>query len=402
MKILLLCYEYPPIGGGGGVGAQQYAEAWARAGHEVKVITSGAPGLPAREIVAGVDLIRVYTGKRKDRATTSFLAMLLYNLTAFAYVGKHRREFRSCDLINTHFSIPTGPMAWLAAKTLGIPNVLTIIGGDIYDPSKRSSPHRHFFFRLVNRWILNSADRLIAISSDTKARAKQYYRVRQPIQVINYGFAPLAQGTEVALDPPLAEGKFHLIAVGRLVPRKGFDVLIRALARLPEEVELLLVGDGPEEQALRRLAAQNGVSGRVRLLGFQPRGAIHRLLRMADCFVLSSWHEGLGIVVQEAMDAGLPVIATNNGGQVDLIKQERNGLLVEPGNEESLADAIRRLHADPALARSMGRNNLEDVSSLYMDLNQELYLTVFSELDRSTRPLGTVPAPLPQSKVISN
>jgi L-malate glycosyltransferase len=327
--------------------------------------------------------------------------MLLYNLIAFAYVSTHRRDFKGCDVINTHFSIPTGPMAWLVSKILRIPNVLTIIGGDIYDPSKRSSPHRHLFFRLVNNWILNSADRLIAISSDTKARATEYYQVRQPIRVINYGFSPLTEGTDITLDPPLSEAKFYLIAVGRLVSRKGFDVLVRALRHLPNQIELLLVGDGPEEERLRDLAKECGVSARVRMLGFQSRGAIHQLLRAADCFVLSSLHEGLGIVVQEAMDAGLPVVATNNGGQIDLIKHERNGLLVDPGDDRSLADAIARLYTDKTLAQRLGRNNLEDVRTLYMDINRELYLQVFNELDGARRPVRPAAVPLPERKVIS-
>jgi glycosyltransferase involved in cell wall biosynthesis len=382
MKILLICYEYPPIGGGGGVGAQQYAEAWVESGHQVTVLTSQASGLARQETVAGVTIIRVLTIGRTNRYTSSLLSMFCYNITALLYVVLHRRELRAFHVMNTHFSIPTGPMACAAARILGLPNVLTVIGGDIYDPCKKLSPHRHAIFRLLNRWIINSADHVIAISSDTKRRVEQYYCVRRPMRVVNYGFKPLASAIKPNGNSLATHNKFFLIAIGRLVRRKAFDTLISAMKHLPVDVELLLVGDGPLKESLRKLAAQSGVSDRVHMLGYQPRTEIHRLLRNSHCFVLSSIHEGLGIVVQEAMDAGLPVVATNNGGQVDLIKEGRNGLLVEPNDEQALAKAIRMIYSDRSLAETMARNNLADIRSLYMDTNSQVYVEAFQDVLR--------------------
>lgn len=378
MDILLLCYEYPPLGGGGGVGAQQYAEAWAAKGHRVTVLTSGTARLPPAETVNRVRVIRVPTFGRRRRATATIFTMLTYVATGAAHLVRHRRDFAQVEIINGHFSVPTGPLAALAARLLQRPNVLTIIGGDIYDPSKRFSPHLNPLLRLVNRWLINDADRVIAISSDTKRQAEHWYRISRPIQVVNYGFRRNA-----AADRPRAprnDRTFRLIAVGRLVERKGFNYLIEALALLPAEVELVLIGDGPCEDALRRLAADRGVASRIRLLGYQSRAAIYDQLREADCYVLPSLHEGLGIVVQEAMDAGLPVVATNHGGQVDLIREPRNGLLVPPGDAGALARAIERLYRDRALAHTMGANNRIDIGELDIDKNCERYLEVFREV----------------------
>lgn len=380
MRILLLCYEYPPIGGGGGIGAQQYAEAWAASGHPVTIVTSRCPELSPKETVNEVEVIRTLTIGRKDRATSSFLSMLCFNLTGLLYVLGRHRKFKAFDVINTHFSIPTGPMAWTAAMFLRLPNVLTIIGGDIYDPSKKSSPHRSPFFRLINHWLINAADRVIAISGDTKKRAEQYYRVRRPIQVINYGFKPAENVPGDVPDFSFAPGKFYLIGVGRLVERKGFDVLIRAMKHLPDEVHLLLVGDGPLETALGAIATETGVAHRVHMLGYRKRENIYQLLRGSHCFVLSSMHEGLGIVVQEAMDAGLPVVSTDNGGQLDLIKQGRNGILVRTGDDKGLAEAIQTIYRDPVLAETMRRNNQADIRPLYIENNAKLYLEVFREV----------------------
>jgi len=385
MNILMFCYEYPPIGGGGGVGAQQYAQAFVRKGHRVTMITSRAKGLPAREDVRGVEVIRVMAPGRKDRATATFVSMLAYNVFGLIYLIARLRTLKKYNVINTHFSIPTGPLSHFASWLLGIPNVLTIIGGDIYDPSKRFSPHRWRLFRMINRKLINEADRVVAISTDTKKRAEEYYQIERPIQVIIHGFSP--QLIEEVAAPPmsLASGHFHLVALGRLVPRKGFEYLLRAMAQLPEDVEVWIIGDGPLYGPLTQLAKELGVAARAHILGYQSRANIDYYLKHSNVFVLSSLHEGLGIVVQEAMYAGLPVVATDHGGQVDLIYPRRNGLLVPIENSLALAKAIRQLRHQPELAGAMAEHNREDIAKLYIDVNCRQYLELFDELTREPR-----------------
>lgn len=389
MKILLVCYEYPPVGGGGGVGASQYAEAWAAQGHDVTVLTSRTSSLPSRGVIGGVEVVRVPTVGKPDRVTSTIVSMASYLVSGFFYVLRHRPSLDGVQVVNTHFSLPTGPLGLFVGRLLGVPQVLTIIGGDIYDPAKRSSPHRSRLLRVLNRYIIRSAHRVIAISSDTEQRARRHYGIRRPVRVINYGFKPLPEPDEPPAlptlpDPGSGARPYRLISVGRLVERKGFKYLIRALAFLPARVQLLLVGDGPLEQELRRMARECGVQDRVAWLGYQPRDRIYGYLKQSDCYVLSSLHEGLGIVVQEAMFAGLPVVATNNGGQVDLIRERRNGLLVEPEDPEALAGAIEEIRNDRALAESMRRNNLTDIETYDVAQKGGEYLTVFEEATRGT------------------
>lgn len=225
--------------------------------------------------------------------------------------------------------------------------------------------------------IINSAADVVAISSDTKKRAEEHYKVRKDIKVINYGFDP-PKGSGSRRDAlGLSERKYYLIAVGRLVKRKGFEYLLHSLRGLPAEIHLLLVGDGPEEGELREVALQAGVSERVSFLGYQTRERIWEYLLAADCFVLSSLHEGLGIVVQEAMCAGLPVVATDNGGQVDLIRDGRNGILVQPMDSAALASAIERIYTDRETAAEMGRNNRTDIERCHMSVNSLEYIRIF-------------------------
>jgi L-malate glycosyltransferase len=266
------------------------------------------------------------------------------------------------------------------SKILGRLNVLTIIGGDIYDPTKRSSPHRSRILRILNKVILNSADDVIAISSDTKRRAEQYYGIKKEIQVINYGFIPVELKKTNTIEPLERDGKYQLIAVGRLVERKGFAFLIRALSKLPSDIVLHIVGDGPLEAQLKEVADKCELNGRVIFAGYQPREKIYEYLLQAHCFVLPSLHEGLGIVVQEAMYVGLPIVATDNGGQVDLVKDHRNGILVKPEDVDGLAAAIRKFYHNKKFAEAVGMNNTQDIKEWYMSVNAEKYVALFKGL----------------------
>jgi glycosyltransferase involved in cell wall biosynthesis len=365
----------------------QYAEAWAAKWHQVTCLTSRHGGLSGRETVNGVDVIRVLTFGKTNRATGTLLSMLCYVGFGIMYVLGHVRALRRYDVINTHFAIPTGPLGLLAAKVLSKPNVLTIIGGDIYDPTKRLSPHKSAFLRKVNRIVINSAERVIAISSDTRSRALEYYDVNREIHVVNYGFKRPSVEQSHDVNIKADADPYCLVAVGRLVARKGYEYLIRAMSPLPKGIVLLIIGDGPLEKPLRALAEELGVGQRIRFMGYQPRESIHIYLLQADCFVLSSLHEGLGIVVQEAMYAGLPIVATDNGGQVDLLKAETNAILVAPKDTESLANAIMRVYEDNGLAERMRQNNKRDIARYYIEESCELYIRHFASAI-SSRQLG--------------
>jgi len=380
MNILLLCHEYPPLGGGGGVGAKQYADAWAQKGNHVTVLTAWRRGLNFEEIQNGTRIVRVITIPSKDRATFSIASMFSYIISGFFHILWNKQSYRDFQVINSHFCIPTGLLGFMASKLLFRPHVLTIIGGDIYDPTKRSSPHRHFITRVLNRFLMDSADRVVAISGDTKEKAIDSYRVRKDITVINYGFHPTDLTTHNRPKDDSEDGKYRLVAVGRLIPRKGFEYLIRAMARLPENIVVNIVGDGPLEKHLRTIADENNLNGRVNFTGYVPRERINRYLLNANCFVLPSLHEGLGIVVQEAMQAGLPIVSTDNGGQIDLIKHLRNAILIAPRDVDGLTAGIMRFYTDRKLANSVRRNNRQDIKKHYIEANCEKYIGIFAEL----------------------
>ncbi|MTB53174.1 glycosyltransferase [Lewinella sp. W8] len=150
---------------------------------------------------------------------------------------------------------------------------------------------------------------------------------------------------------------FRMVACGRLTTQKGFDLLLRALAQVPgiTEMRLDILGTGPDEDALKELRDDLGLSQVVNFLGFQSNP--YPFFRRADLFVLSSRWEGFGNVITEAMACGTPVLSTNcPAGPDEIITHGHSGWLVETENVAAIAEGIRTLASDPELRAKLGRN----------------------------------------------
>lgn len=150
--------------------------------------------------------------------------------------------------------------------------------------------------------------------------------------------------------------------VGRLAREKGHEVLVRALAKLPKEVQLVIVGEGEESPALERQAAEQALSERVRFTGYLDSRLV---LRAFDVYVQPSYYEGFGLSLLEAMAAGLPVVACRVGGVADVVVDGETGLLVPAGEPEALAAAVRRMLEDAKLAQRCGEAARQRVRELF-------------------------------------
>ena len=179
-------------------------------------------------------------------------------------------------------------------------------------------------------------------------------------------FRRRASAAEAKRELGLPTDSFLIGAVGRLSAEKGFDVLLRALARLVAQganVELLLVGEGEQRPELEALATSLGCRNRVHLAGFQTETS--RYFEAMDAYALSSLREGLPNVVLEALAMDVPLVATRIAGVPRIIDDGHNGLLVEPGSVEELAAALGRLKEDGELREQLRRQGRRAVEERY-------------------------------------
>jgi glycosyltransferase involved in cell wall biosynthesis len=163
---------------------------------------------------------------------------------------------------------------------------------------------------------------------------------------------------EIRRVAPETRDRPYVLAIGRHVPQKGFDVLIDAyagiLAANRDAPDLVIAGDGPERERLEKLAADRGLGDRIGFPGRCDRPRTAALFRGCELFVLPSRHEPQGIVCLEAMAAGKPVVATRVGGVPEIVTDGECGLLVEPAQAAPLRDAITSLLVDEERRAAMG------------------------------------------------
>ncbi|HML54235.1 MAG TPA: glycosyltransferase family 4 protein [Solidesulfovibrio magneticus] len=359
--LLLLNYEYPPIGGGAGNATANMARELAGLGHRVRVVTAAFGGLPRRQVVDGYELVRLPV-VRRHADHCSPLEMLTFLVSAGVALPLLQRDFQANACI-AFFGIPCGPAAWFLKQLCGVPYIVSLRGGDVPGFLPYNLAGYHKVTGPLIRFLWRGAAHVVANSQGLAALARQSAG-QMPIRMI-------PNGVDTARFTPAEHrehrGPVQLVFVGRVVHQKGLDVLLSALSRLPAEAdyELTIVGDGPLRDALTKQAASLGVLARLRFAGWAGREEMPDLLRRADLFVFPSRDEGMPNAVLEAMAAGLPVVATRISGNEEVVADGETGLLVPPDDPDALAGALAGFLADAALRRRMGAAGRERVCREY-------------------------------------
>jgi len=363
MRILLINYEYPPLGGGAGQATASLAREFAVAGHETLVLTSRFKGQPAVEHVDGFRIQRVPVLRRRaDRCTPPEMLTFLAS-ASLAALGSVRAW--KPDAIIAFFGIPSGPVGLLLRIVSGRPYIVSLRGGDVPGFQPYDLALFHKLLGPVIRLLWKRAFAVVANSAGLQALALRF-APDLPIAVIPNGVD--AQKFHPASTPkPAVDRPVRMLFVGRVVYQKGLDVLFRALAALPMELnyELEIIGDGDQRPALTLEAAQLGLATRITFAGWCDRKLIAERYRQADLFVFPSRDEGMPNVVLEAMASGLPVVATAIAGSEELVREGENGHLVPPEDAAAMTTAIAHLLAEPKIRRTMGEASRRRIEQEY-------------------------------------
>ena len=182
-------------------------------------------------------------------------------------------------------------------------------------------------------------DRLLAVSPSLQAQMKRHFGVESEVV-----YDMVSDAFLQPVIPKKNAKPFVWLAVGSLIQRKGYDVLIEAFAQLDNAERLIIIGSGPENQRLHTQAEQLGIADRVQFTGMLDKQAILSLMNESNAFVLPSRGETFGVAYIEAMAMGLPVIATPCGGPEHFVNSD-NGLLVDMDNVEQLTEAMSQIEA---------------------------------------------------------
>jgi len=301
------------------------------------------------------------------------------------------REFRP-DVIVGFFAFPYGFATVRIAQRLGIPVVTGVLGSDINVMAKRGIRRR------MIGWTLTSSDRVFSVSRALREKAIELGADPGRVIVVPNG---IEKGRYATCSRSEARSRLGVrgdprlvLCVSNLVPVKGVDILVRAFSQVPNEVLLVVIGDGDERERLRRLIEELGLGHRVRLVGAKPPEEIPLWMSASDLVVLASRAEGHPNVVLEALASGRPVVATRVGGVPEIISSENLGVVVDPEDPSALAAGIRyafsRSWDEDAIRQEGQKRTWDDVAR---EILGEINQVTNREMDQSARPRWTARTP---------
>jgi glycogen(starch) synthase len=383
---------YPSLGGVEEL-VRQLAHEYRRQGFKTIVLVNRWPrSLPAAEVIEDIPVYRLPMRMPEFNLRVRTNYAVGFPWTRTRMLGILRQH--NVDLIHVQCVSVNGHYASIAARALGLPLVVTSQGERTMDSERvyEKSP----FLNATLRKLLAEADRITACSQNTLTDLETWCQTSFADRA-----AVIHNGIRLAdFDgaQPYPHPRPYILAIGRMVLQKGFDLLLQAFAASGlASHDLLLAGDGPERPNLERLAQSLRMEGRVRFLGRADRGTAVALFCGCDFFVLPSRREPMGIVNLEAMAAGKAVIASRTGGVSEVVVDGETALLLPPDDVPALSAAICRLAADPRLRERLGAAGLVRVRQFTWEAVAAAYRQTY-ELALSARRAPQselIPAPVP-------
>lgn len=343
MRILMLSYEFPPLGGGGSKVVDGLTARLSELGDDIDLVTTHFEGLPYYEKRGRLRIWRVRSWrKRLDRSNVFELAsyVLLGSVKALSLIMQNRY-----DICHTHFIFPDGVIAGLLRVFAGQNFVVTAHGSDVpgYNPQRFLLAHR----------ILKPLWQRVSASADCIVCPSSFLQTLVTSQAEDCDTRVIPNGIDPDRFVSTQKKERVILCVTRLFERKGVQYLIEAVKDTALPYEVKIVGDGPYRRKLEELA--HGSRTPIEFLGWIDNDSpeLRNLYASAEIFVLASEAENFPISLLEAMSARMAVVACSGTGSADVLGD--TGLLVQPKDTASLQHAISRLCADEKLAADLGK-----------------------------------------------
>ncbi|MCB9362863.1 glycosyltransferase family 4 protein [Candidatus Woesearchaeota archaeon] len=337
MRILVLNYEFPPIGGGASPVSFEISKGLVELGHTVDVVTMGYEQLKRKEKNKGITIYRVPSIRQKKDICHPH-EMLSYVLSAKYFLKKLLKR-NDYDVCHCHFIVPTGWIALWLKKNYNIPYLITSHGSDVLGHNKNGR-FNHIYPLISPSWrrIMESAALIIAPSAYLKHSIEKHYSGKNTTVLHN--------GIDTTRFQP-SNKKKYILCVSRLFKNKGLQDLIDSFGEIDQDDwKLVIVGSGPYENELRQRALHTKNKDRIDFKGWidHKSDALRNLYSEASVFVMPSYFENLSSVLLEAMSSGCHVIATDVGGNPEIVNKD---FLYNPGDTNHLTKLIKDAMHNP-------------------------------------------------------
>jgi L-malate glycosyltransferase len=369
-KILILNYEFPPLGGGAGNATYYLLKEFSKDNElEIDLVTSSTDNFKVEKFSDNITIHFLGINKKNNLHYQSNKDLLLYSWKAYWYCKKLKKQ-KDFNLIHAFFGIPCGYIAMKLKRKFDIPYIVSLRGSDVPFYNNRFYWLDKLLFKRLSRKIWKNAKAVITNSEGLKNLAQQTAK-RQKIEVICNGVDINQFYPNTAFNQ-----EFTIISTSRLIKRKGIDYLIDAFIDFKKKYNdscLIIIGDGDLKDELINKVSNAGINNKVTFLGTIKHDDLPDFYQNADVFVLPSLNEGMSNSLLEAMASGLAIIATDTGGVKELINEE-NGFIINQKNSADIFSSLEKLYKNKDLLIKIKKNNREKSTNFSWKQVKEKYI----------------------------